>query len=177
MQKLGLVGGTGPESTVFYYKAVIDGVQRLSGAPVKAVDIRAGAALVVAGLGADGETVISDAHHIDRGYERFVERMRSVGADIERVRDWLPHVVEARRTSTVKTGEGAELTIVAEAAGKRTQGARTVARLPRQEPLECEPIGRQPGDGERGDDRARARDRTHLHASLRGELHDPKPGV
>ncbi len=64
---------------------VIDGVERLSGAPVKAVDIRAGAALVVAGLGADGETVISDAHHIDRGYERFVERMRSVGADIEQL--------------------------------------------------------------------------------------------
>ncbi len=43
-------------------------------------------------------------------------------ADIERVRDWLPHVVEAQRTSAVKTGEGAELAIVAEAAGKRTEG-------------------------------------------------------
>ncbi len=64
---------------------VIDGVERLSGAPVKAVDIRAGAALVVAALGADGPTTISDAHHIDRGYERFVERMCSVGADIERL--------------------------------------------------------------------------------------------
>lgn len=64
---------------------VIDGVERLSGAPVRAVDIRAGAALVVAALGADGETVISDAHHIDRGYERFVERLASVGADIERL--------------------------------------------------------------------------------------------
>jgi UDP-N-acetylglucosamine 1-carboxyvinyltransferase len=64
---------------------VIDGVERLSGAPVKAVDIRAGAALVVAALGADGETVITDAHHIDRGYERFVERMCSVGADVERL--------------------------------------------------------------------------------------------
>lgn len=64
---------------------VIDGVERLSGAPVKAVDIRAGAALVVAALGADGETTISDAHHIDRGYERFVDRLCSVGADIERL--------------------------------------------------------------------------------------------
>jgi len=64
---------------------VIDGAERLSGAPVRAVDIRAGAALVVAALGADGETTISDAHHIDRGYERFVERLSSVGADIERL--------------------------------------------------------------------------------------------
>ena len=62
---------------------VIDGVERLSGAPVRAVDIRAGAALVVAALRADGETVITDADHIDRGYERFVERMRSIGADID----------------------------------------------------------------------------------------------
>ncbi len=64
---------------------VIDGVEKLSGAPVKALDIRAGAALVVAALGADGPTEISDAEHIDRGYERFVERLRSVGADIERL--------------------------------------------------------------------------------------------
>jgi UDP-N-acetylglucosamine 1-carboxyvinyltransferase len=63
---------------------VIDGVERLSAAPVRAVDIRAGAALVVAALGADGETTISDAHHIDRGYERFVERLVSVGADVQR---------------------------------------------------------------------------------------------
>ena len=62
---------------------VIDGVERLSGAPVRAVDIRAGAALVVAGLGAEGETVITESHHIDRGYEDFVARMRSIGADIE----------------------------------------------------------------------------------------------
>ena len=63
---------------------VIDGVERLSGAPVRAVDIRAGAALVVAGLRAEGETVVHDAHHVDRGYEHFVEKLRSVGADIER---------------------------------------------------------------------------------------------
>lgn len=63
---------------------VIDGVERLSGAPVRAVDIRAGAALVVAALGADGETVVADAHHLDRGYEDLVGRLRAIGADVDR---------------------------------------------------------------------------------------------
>ena len=66
---------------------MIDGVPRLSGAPVRAVDIRAGAAMVVAGLAADGETIIHDAHHLDRGYERFVEKLRGIGADVTRVDD------------------------------------------------------------------------------------------
>ena len=64
--------------------AIVRGVERLSGAPVRAHDIRAGAALVVAGLGAEGETVVADAHHIDRGYDRFVEKLQALGADIER---------------------------------------------------------------------------------------------
>ena len=51
------------------HHAVVRGVERLSGAPVRAFDVRAGAALVLAGLVADGETVITDAHHVDRGYE------------------------------------------------------------------------------------------------------------
>ena len=51
------------------HHAVVRGVERLSGAPVRAFDVRAGAALVLAGLAADGETVIADAHHVDRGYE------------------------------------------------------------------------------------------------------------
>jgi UDP-N-acetylglucosamine 1-carboxyvinyltransferase len=67
--------------------AIVRGVPRLSGAPVRAHDIRAGAALVVAGLGADGETVVSDAHHIDRGYDRFVEKLQALGADVERESD------------------------------------------------------------------------------------------
>jgi len=67
------------------HHAVIRGRPELSGAPVRAWDIRAGAALVVAALKADGETVIADAEHIDRGYERFVEKMRSLGADVERI--------------------------------------------------------------------------------------------
>jgi UDP-N-acetylglucosamine 1-carboxyvinyltransferase len=67
------------------HHAVVRGVPRLSGAPVRAHDIRAGAALVVAALAADGETVVSDAHHIDRGYEDIVGKLRAVGADIERI--------------------------------------------------------------------------------------------
>jgi UDP-N-acetylglucosamine 1-carboxyvinyltransferase len=63
---------------------VIDGVETLSGAPVRAVDIRAGAAMVIAGLRAEGRTVVHDAHHVDRGYERLVDKLRSVGADISR---------------------------------------------------------------------------------------------
>ncbi len=66
------------------HHAVVRGVPRLSGAPVKAPDIRAGAALVVAGLAADGETVIGGVSHIDRGYDDLVGRLARVGADISR---------------------------------------------------------------------------------------------
>jgi UDP-N-acetylglucosamine 1-carboxyvinyltransferase len=64
------------------HHAVVRGVERLSGAPVRAPDIRAGAALVLAGLVADGETVVSDAFHVERGYERFAEKLQSLGADV-----------------------------------------------------------------------------------------------
>jgi UDP-N-acetylglucosamine 1-carboxyvinyltransferase len=67
------------------HHAVVRGVPQLSGAPVRAPDIRAGAALVVAGLAAEGETLVSDAHHIDRGYEDIVGKLRGIGADVERV--------------------------------------------------------------------------------------------
>jgi UDP-N-acetylglucosamine 1-carboxyvinyltransferase len=66
------------------HHAVVRGVPHLSGAPVRAPDIRAGAALVVAGLVADGETHVSGVHHVDRGYDDLVGRLRSLGADIER---------------------------------------------------------------------------------------------
>ena len=65
------------------HHAVVRGRPSLSGAPVRAPDIRAGAALVVAALGADGETVISDASHVARGYENLAGKLRAVGADIE----------------------------------------------------------------------------------------------
>ncbi|WP_419846256.1 UDP-N-acetylglucosamine 1-carboxyvinyltransferase [Candidatus Poriferisocius sp.] len=68
------------------HHAVIRGVDRLSGAPVRASDIRAGAALVVAGLAAEGETVVCDPHHIDRGYEDFVGKLSALGADVCRER-------------------------------------------------------------------------------------------
>jgi UDP-N-acetylglucosamine 1-carboxyvinyltransferase len=67
------------------HHAVVRGVPRLSGAPVKAHDVRAGAALVVAGLAADGETTVSEARHIDRGYEDFAGKLRSLGADVTRL--------------------------------------------------------------------------------------------
>ena len=65
---------------------VVRGVHVLGGAPVMAPDIRAGAALVVAGLVAEGETVISRIYHIDRGYERIEEKLRSLGAEVRRER-------------------------------------------------------------------------------------------
>src|SRR5205814_2665279 len=64
------------------HHAVVLGRPRLSGAPVRAPAIRASAALVVAALGADGETVITDANHIVRGYEDFAGKLRSLGADV-----------------------------------------------------------------------------------------------
>lgn len=67
------------------HHAVVRGVLQLSGAPVKAPDIRAGAALVVAGLTAVGETTVSGVHHVDRGYDDLVGRLAALGADIERV--------------------------------------------------------------------------------------------
>jgi UDP-N-acetylglucosamine 1-carboxyvinyltransferase len=66
------------------HHAVVRGVPRLAGAPVRAHDIRAGASLVVAGLAASGATQIFGANHIDRGYEDIVGKLRAVGADIER---------------------------------------------------------------------------------------------
>jgi UDP-N-acetylglucosamine 1-carboxyvinyltransferase len=67
------------------HHAVVRGVERLSSAPVWASDIRAGAGLVLAGLCADGVTEVWDVAHIDRGYPRFVENLRALGADIARV--------------------------------------------------------------------------------------------
>ena len=65
--------------------AVVRGVERLSGAPVRALDVRAGAALVLAGLAADGETEVFDIHHVDRGYRDLPGTLRALGADVSRV--------------------------------------------------------------------------------------------
>ncbi|MEN6493386.1 MAG: UDP-N-acetylglucosamine 1-carboxyvinyltransferase, partial [Thermoguttaceae bacterium] len=64
--------------------AVVTGVDRLTGAVVTASDLRASAALVLAGLAAKGETVIDDIHHLDRGYERLDEKLNQLGAQVER---------------------------------------------------------------------------------------------
>jgi UDP-N-acetylglucosamine 1-carboxyvinyltransferase len=67
------------------HHAVVRGKPELSGAPVRATDIRAGVGLVLAGLVADGVTEVSEIHHIDRGYVRFDEQLRALGADVTRV--------------------------------------------------------------------------------------------
>jgi UDP-N-acetylglucosamine 1-carboxyvinyltransferase len=66
------------------HHAVVRGRERLSGAPVRATDIRAGAGLVIAGLCADGVTEVGEVHHIDRGYPNFVEDLASLGVEAER---------------------------------------------------------------------------------------------
>ncbi len=66
--------------------AIIDGVDNLLGAPVMASDLRASAALVLAGLKADGVTEVSRVYHIDRGYEHLDEKLQELGAHIERVK-------------------------------------------------------------------------------------------
>lgn len=67
------------------HHAVVRGKERLSGAPVRATDIRAGAGLVLAGLVADGVTEVADVFHVDRGYAGFVDQLRSLGADVTRL--------------------------------------------------------------------------------------------
>ncbi len=67
--------------------AVVRGVRRLSGAPLMATDLRASASLVLAGLIADGRTEVSRIYHLDRGYERIEEKLKALGADIERVNE------------------------------------------------------------------------------------------
>ena len=67
--------------------AVVKGVARLSGAPVMATDLRASAALALAALVAEGETKISRIYHLDRGYERFDEKLTRLGARVQRIRE------------------------------------------------------------------------------------------
>lgn len=67
--------------------ARVTGVEKLKGAPVMATDLRASVSLILAGLAAEGETVVSRVYHLDRGYERVVRKLRGVGAQIERIRE------------------------------------------------------------------------------------------
>ncbi len=66
-------------------RAIISGVKSLRGAPVMATDLRASVSLVIAGLAAEGETVISRVYHLDRGFERLEEKLKRCGADVERL--------------------------------------------------------------------------------------------
>ncbi len=66
--------------------AVVEGVEKLSGAHVMATDLRASASLVIAGLVAEGETIVDRIYHLDRGYDRMESKLRALGADIERIR-------------------------------------------------------------------------------------------
>ena len=75
----------GAQVTIDGHHASIDGITQLSGAPVEATDIRAGAGLVLAALVSEGETTVDGAFHIDRGYPNFAEDLRALGADVTRV--------------------------------------------------------------------------------------------
>jgi UDP-N-acetylglucosamine 1-carboxyvinyltransferase len=77
----------GADITVSGRTALVRGVPRLAGAPVMATDLRASMSLVIAGLAAEGETVVRRVYHLDRGYERLEAKLQAVGADIERVAD------------------------------------------------------------------------------------------
>jgi UDP-N-acetylglucosamine 1-carboxyvinyltransferase len=74
----------GADITTTGHHAVVRGVRHLSGAPVRSPDIRAGAALVLAGMVADGVTEVAGAEHIDRGYEDLAGRLAALGADVRR---------------------------------------------------------------------------------------------
>jgi UDP-N-acetylglucosamine 1-carboxyvinyltransferase len=75
----------GATITVDGHHAAVNGLPMLSGAPVQATDIRAGASLVLAGLVSEGITIVEDGYHVDRGYPDFAEDLRSLGADVTRV--------------------------------------------------------------------------------------------
>ncbi|MDJ1122615.1 UDP-N-acetylglucosamine 1-carboxyvinyltransferase [Olsenella sp. YH-ols2217] len=75
----------GADIVIEGHHAIVHGVEGFSGAPVMSPDLRGGAALVMAGLVADGVTTVSGIHHIDRGYEGFVDKLCSLGARVERV--------------------------------------------------------------------------------------------
>jgi len=77
----------GADINVHGASAIVRGVPRLMGAPVMATDLRASMSLVLAGLGAEGETIVNRVYHLDRGYERLEEKLAACGADIERERE------------------------------------------------------------------------------------------
>jgi UDP-N-acetylglucosamine 1-carboxyvinyltransferase len=77
----------GADINVHGSSAIVRGVERLSGAPVMATDLRASISLILAGLAATGETIVNRVYHLDRGYERVEQKLAACGADIERLSD------------------------------------------------------------------------------------------
>jgi UDP-N-acetylglucosamine 1-carboxyvinyltransferase len=75
----------GADITIDGHTAVVRGVEKLSGAPLMATDLRASAALVIAALAAEGESTVDRVYHLDRGYEKMEEKLRALGADIVRI--------------------------------------------------------------------------------------------
>lgn len=90
----------GASIQIGHEKAIVDGPSKLIGARVQASDLRASACLVLAGLVAEGETIIDRVYHIDRGYEKIETKLKSLGADIERLRESV--------TSPLTSAEGDE---------------------------------------------------------------------
>ena len=82
---------TGARIEVHGGHATVTGVANLRGAPVMATDLRASVSLILAGLAAEGETIVSRVYHLDRGYEKVVRKLRGVGAQIERIKESEPH--------------------------------------------------------------------------------------
>lgn len=76
-------------------KAIVHGRTQLSSAAVQCSDLRASASLVIAALVADGETILDRVYHIDRGYERIEEKLRTIGAQIRRIGELLPRKATA----------------------------------------------------------------------------------
>jgi UDP-N-acetylglucosamine 1-carboxyvinyltransferase len=95
----------GAQISIDGHRATVTGPTPLTGAPLLASDLRASASLVLAGLVANGETIIDRVYHIDRGYEKIEAKLRALGADIERVRE----SVTAPLSQAPQTGVAAEL--------------------------------------------------------------------
>ena len=76
----------GADINVHGSSAIVRGVPKLSGAQVMATDLRASVSLVLAGLVAEGETILNRVYHLDRGYERLEEKLSACGADIQRIK-------------------------------------------------------------------------------------------
>ena len=77
----------GAEINIYGKTATVTGHEKLYGADVSANDLRAGAALIIAGMAAEGKTIVRNAHFVERGYENIVEKLTTLGADITRVDD------------------------------------------------------------------------------------------